>query len=141
VQNQIQLMRAEGTGQLALHPGSSPRFHLFHLEQAGLYVKQHSIVAFSDRLYWENGRIPRAGDDSPPIVTLRGTGFVALLGRGQLWRIETSEIPLWVSIEHLLGWSPDAVPEIPRDGATDPTDHVGFRGSGVVWLDVPDPQA
>ena len=132
-----QLMKVEGEGLLVLHPGPGRRFHLFRLDQAGLYVMEHGLAAFADRLYWENGRIPRAGEESPPIVTLRGTGFVAVVGHGQLWRVATSQSEqLTVRIDHLLGWSPNAVPEVVQRRGD--LLHVGFKGAGVVWLDLPE---
>lgn len=130
------LMRAEGRGLLALHPGSGHRTHLFRLDDAGLYLREEALLAFADRLYWENGRIPRAGDNAPAMVMLRGSGFAAAVLRGQLWRVPTTdEETVTVALDHLLGWSPDAVP-VGLDRRDD-TLRVVFQGAGVLWLDMP----
>jgi hypothetical protein len=131
-----ELQVVEGDGMVGMLPAEGQRYFLLQLRQSGLYLRERDIAAFADRLYWENGRIPQAGDRGPAMVALRGSGFVAALGRGRLFKVPTNDREiLEVDLDHVLGWSPNAVPV--RVEHTDNGLLVGFSGAGVVWLDLP----
>ena len=131
------LERVEGAGTLAMLPDEGRRYVLFHLKQSGIYLRERDVAAFADRLHHESGGIPRAGSDSPRIVTLRGIGFVVAAARGPLFsRAVDRAHPLTVNLDHVLAWCPNVVPA-PVEQPDVSGQPVCFSGTGTVWLDLP----
>jgi tetratricopeptide (TPR) repeat protein len=134
----IPVALAEGDATVVLHPGAGQRYYLFQLERSGLYLRARDLAALSDRLYWENGRIPQTGDEGPEMVAVRGSGFVAARCAGQLWTIPTDDdVDVTVRLDLLLGWRVKAIPQ--RIERIDGQLHVSFRGAGVLLLVFPNP--
>jgi tetratricopeptide (TPR) repeat protein len=131
------LQLVEGDGLVGITPAKGQRYFLLKLRQSGLYLRERDLAAFADRLYWENGRLPQAGEGGPSMVALRGSGFVAVLGRGRLFKVPTADREvLTVDFDRVLGWSPNTVPVKVEQTETGQL-LVGFSGAGVVWLDLP----
>lgn len=131
------VMHATGDGVVVMHPGPDQRYHLHDLIDDAIYIRESDLAAFSHKLSWENGRIPEAGPDSPAMMYLRGSGFVALRIPGHIWTMPLSESTgsVIVRLSWLRGWSPDATPD--RIERLDGNLHVGFSGAGMLWLALP----
>jgi tetratricopeptide (TPR) repeat protein len=127
------ILCGSGEGTAILHPGEGYAIELLHLEGEALFLRESSLVAFSSALHYENGRIPGASAFGPPLVHIRGTGFLAIRsvpGFGTVPVLERDG--LRTRLDCVLGWTPDVLPQEITSTPTGQT--IGFSGCGMVLV-------
>jgi thioredoxin-like negative regulator of GroEL len=120
-------------GVVVIAAPTGTRFTLLALDDDGLYVREELLVAFTDGLHWENGRVPQSGDDVP-LVQLRGRGALALATRAVPLAVKlTASAPLSLPASRLVGWVGRVVPCLRDLG--DGQARIECTGEGAVLVD------
>ena len=125
-----------GRGLALLHPDKlHPRF--LALKNEELYLVESALLAFTQGLVWENGRLPSEADRDLDIVHLRGSGKLVLGSRAPLLLLGVRpDAPTIVHAARLIGWSGQLVPyRAPLPGLPDNARRVPvvrFEGTGTV---------
>lgn len=125
-----------GRGLALLHPDKlHPR--LLALKNEELYLVESALLAFTQGLVWENGRLPSEADRDLDIVHLRGSGRLVLGSRAPLVVLSVrADAPGIVHANRLIGWSGQLVPyRAPLPGLPDNARRVPvvrFEGTGTV---------
>ena len=125
-----------GKGLALLHPDKlNPR--LLSLKNEELYLVESALLAFTQGLVWENGRLPSEADRDLDIVHLRGSGRLVLGSRAPLVVLAVKpDSPAVVHAARLIGWSGQLVPYraplpgLPENARRVPV--VRFEGTGTV---------
>lgn len=125
-----------GKGLALLHPDKlNPR--LLSLKNEELYLVESALLAFTQGLVWENGRLPSEADRDLDIVHLRGSGRLVLGSRAPLLVLAVKpDSPAVVHAARLIGWSGQLVPYraplpgLPENARRVPV--VRFEGTGTV---------
>ena len=128
-------LRLAGNGDLWLSPWR-PGGALFalSLDRDVLYLRDEHVVAWSDELVWEWGRVPGGG---PALLQFRGTGRVVVTaGADELVAVRLNEgDSLAVLAWRLLGWVGRVVAQSMAGRQGEPGDsYVTCAGVGVVLL-------
>ena len=125
-----------GTGLALLLP-SEREILLLSLRSEELYLVEGSLLAFTQGLVWENGRLPSASDRDLDIVHLRGSGRLAIGTESPLVALEVRpDRPVTVHAARLVGWHGQLVPfraplpGLPESARAIPV--VRFEGAGMV---------
>ncbi|MBI1948361.1 MAG: tetratricopeptide repeat protein [Deltaproteobacteria bacterium] len=125
-----------GRGLALLHPDKlHPR--LLALKNEELYLVESALLAFTQGLVWENGRLPSEADRDLDIVHLRGTGKLVLGSKDPVVTLAVRpDAPVVVHAARLVGWSGQLVPyRAPLPGLPDAAKRVPvvrFEGTGTV---------
>jgi uncharacterized protein (AIM24 family) len=125
-----------GRGLALLHPDELA-IRLVTLKSEELYLVEGALLAFTQGLVWENGRLPSETDRDLDIVHLRGSGRVVLGTKSPLLTLAVKpEAPVTVHASRLVGWNGPLVPyRAPLPGLPDVAKRipvVRFEGTGVV---------
>ncbi len=97
-----------------------------------LYLREHVVYAFEERLGWENGQVPGS---ALAVLQLRGEGCVAIHNKHASIAIEIREgRSLAVPPESLVGWSGRVVPRLITEAGAP---RVECAGDGVVLVEEP----
>ncbi len=134
--NEAPLCAAMGRGTAALTP-KPEHVRTIELHNEDLYLVENNLLAFSDGLVWENGRLPADDGDDLDIVHLRGTGQVHLMTDRPLigFAVDAGQ-PVTIRADRLLGWNGQVVPyRGPFPGLPESARRpaiVRFEGKGVV---------
>lgn len=125
-----------GRGLALLHP-EKLALRVVSLKSEELYLVEAALLAFSQGLVWENGRLPSETDRDLDIVHLRGSGRVVLGTKTPLLALQARpDHPVTVHASRLIGWNGQLVPyRAPLPGLPDVARRipvVRFEGTGVV---------
>jgi uncharacterized protein (AIM24 family) len=122
-----------GNGLALLWPGDIS-VKLLALRNEELYLIERSLLAFTQGLVWENGRLPSQNNGDLDIVHLRGAGRLVVGTKGPLMTLPVRPSqPVTVHAARLIGWNaqlvpnPSALPEAMRH-----VPMVRFEGTGIV---------
>ncbi len=127
-----------GRGLALLHPDKLvPR--LLALKNEELYLVESALLAFTQGLVWENGRLPSEADRDLDIVHLRGSGRLVVGSKTPLVTFAVRpDMPCVVHASRLVGWSGQLVPYraplpgLPENAKRVPV--VRFEGTGTVLV-------
>jgi uncharacterized protein (AIM24 family) len=110
---------------------------LLTLKSEELYLVESALLAFTQGLVWENGRLPSESDRDLDIVHLRGSGRLVVGTESPLLALTVKpESPVTVHASRLVGWNGQLVPYraplpgLPESARRIPV--VRFEGTGVV---------
>lgn len=127
------ILRWRGPVAAVLAPPEGLRYHALRIGESLLYVREELVHAFDDRVGYESGRLPLAGE---PVILLAfsGDGTVVLrLPRRPSGLEVRPDDEVHVDPRSLVGWTgrlfPSAVPE-PKP----PSAPLAFRGQGIVLV-------
>lgn len=125
-----------GRGLALLHP-EKLALRVVSLKSEELYLVESALLAFTQGLVWENGRLPSESDRDLDIVHLRGSGRVVLGTKSPLLTLQARpEHPITVHASRLVGWNGQLVPyRAPLPGLPEAARRipvVRFEGTGVV---------
>jgi uncharacterized protein (AIM24 family) len=125
-----------GKGTAFLAPEELALRHLV-LKNEEIYLVEGSLLAFTQGLVWENGRLPSESDRDLDIVHLRGSGRIVLGTAAPLLVLPVrADHPATVHATRLVGWNGQLVPyRAPLPGLPDAAKRVPvvrFEGTGVV---------
>ncbi|MFW5875581.1 MAG: tetratricopeptide repeat protein [Myxococcota bacterium] len=131
------IMQWQGPVAGMLLPPEGKRFHVIDLRTADvLYLREGVLFAFDERLGFESGQLPLAGE--PAVLTqLEGPGRLVLCVAGEPKGVRVEEgQEVRVDPAHLVGWTGRLLPGASRGtlpyAATAPP--LSFRGEGTVVL-------
>src|SRR5262249_37998005 len=120
-----------GNGHL-IASGRGGAFTAVALAGEALYLREHVVHAFEERLAWENGQVPGS---ALAVLQLRGDGCVAIHTKRPSIAIEIRERrPLAVAPDALIGWSGKVVPRLVTEAGAP---RVECAGDGVVLVEEP----
>lgn len=127
------IVRWNGPVAAVLAPPEGLRYHALRIGGSLLYVREELVHAFDDRVGYESGKLPLAGE---PVILLsfHGEGTVVLRLPRRPSGLEVREgDEVHVDPRALVGWTgrlfPSAVPE-----PVPPCAPLAFRGEGVVLV-------
>lgn len=127
------IVRWRGPVAAVVAPPAGLRYHALRIGESLLYVREELVHAFDDRVGYESGRLPLAGE---PVILLAfsGDGTVVLrLSRRPSGLEVRPDDEVHVDPRALVGWTgrlfPSAVPE-PKP----PSAPLAFRGQGIVLV-------
>lgn len=136
------VIRVEGECQILLN--AQQEGHRSSVLLAGgqvSYFREGVVLAFSQSMDWENGRVPAGipGVEDLALDQFWGQGELILESQGPLWGIPVRPgFPLRVAYERLVGWVGELVPQIvPASQVSDAVSaraFVMFDGEGGVLL-------
>lgn len=125
-----------GNGLALLFP-KDLSVRLITLKSEELYLVESALLAFTQGLVWENGRLPSESDRDLDIVHLRGSGRLVVGTESPLLALSVKpEQPVTVNASRLVGWNGQLVPYraplpgLPESARRIPV--VRFEGTGVV---------
>jgi hypothetical protein len=123
-----------GATQAPPAAGRDEKLFPLQLRQQALYVREDAVLAFEDRLRFENGRIPGQGGPAS-MLQLRGEGRVVLrlLRRPAALRV-LAERAIYADVRRLLGWMGRVVPRLVAPGEDDAGGLVELSGDGVAFV-------
>jgi uncharacterized protein (AIM24 family) len=132
------LSAAMGTGT-ALVNVDDRVVSVIRLESEDVYLLEGAILAFSDGIVWENGRLPGEKGDDLDIVHLRGEGQIYLLStRPVVGLTIRSDVPATLRATSLVGWQGQVVPfRGPYPGLPETLERpaiIRFEGTGTVLV-------
>jgi len=109
------------------------------LDGEDVYLLEGAIVAFTDGIVWENGRLPGESGDDLDIVHLRGDGRIILTSERPILGVTIdSERPTTVRADRLVGWQGQVVPfRGPYPGLPESVHRpaiIRFEGTGTVLV-------
>lgn len=109
------------------------------LDGEDVYLLEGAIVAFTDGIVWENGRLPGENGDDLDIVHLRGDGRIVLTSERPIHGVTIdSERPTTVRADRLVGWQGQVVPfRGPYPGLPEAVHRpaiIRFEGTGTVLV-------
>ncbi len=127
-----------GRGLALLHADKlHPR--LLTLKNEEIYLVESALLAFTQGLVWENGRLPSEADRDLDIVHLRGSGRLVFGSRAPLLTFAVRpDAPCVAHASRLIGWSGQLVPYraplpgLPENAKRVPV--VRFEGTGTVLV-------
>ena len=126
------LLRWTGPLAAVIEPRDGERFHAISIEDDVLYVIEHHVAAFDDRVAYESGRLPDAA--AAVLMQFRGTGTIALrTSRAPTAIRVTSGELARVDVSALVGWTGRLFPL----DETAPEGHnasVALRGDGTLLV-------
>jgi uncharacterized protein (AIM24 family) len=118
-----------GTGHFVVASGGGI-FTALLLSGDVLYLRETAVVAFEERLGWENGRVP-GNPGEIAVVQFRGDGCVATLTAHPPLIIELGEgHPVSIDPAALIGWTGGVVPRLVEE-------LVECTGEGMVLVEEP----
>lgn len=125
-----------GKGLALLLPGKLS-VKLLSLKSEELYLVEGSLLAFTQGLVWENGRLPSESDRDLDIVHLRGSGRLVVGTESPLMALQVRpDQAVTVHASRLVGWNGQLVPYraplpgLPESARRIPV--VRFEGTGMV---------
>lgn len=105
---QLSLMRASGSGELFL-AHQAMLVHLVRLDADSLTINGANVLAFEEAIDWDVTRVKggAAGMLAGGLfnISLRGTGFAALVSDGEPVRLDVSEAPTFGDPQAAIAWS------------------------------------
>lgn len=118
-----------GTGHFVVASGGGT-FTALSLSGDVLYLRETAVVAFEERLGWENGRVP-GNPGEIAVVQFRGDGCVATLTAHPPLTIELSDgHPVSIDPAALIGWTGGVAPRLVEA-------LVECNGEGIVLVEEP----
>ncbi len=116
---------------LSAPPGR--RFHALRVSSAHLYVREEYVAAFDDRVGYESGRLPLAGQEAV-LLSFQDEGVVVLrLPRRPSGLEVRADVEVRVDPSALVGWTGRLFPvevEDPEPASV----CLGFKGQGIVLV-------
>ncbi len=109
---------------------------VFNIKNEHIFVNDERLEAFYGDLEWENGRLELQADKSKNVTQFKGTGDIFLGLNNGLHSVEiTSNNPMILRIEKLLGWYGKLIPRLVANQTQLSGLFISFHGEGVVLLD------
>ncbi len=126
------IVRWRGPVAAVLAPPEGLRYHALRIGESLLYVREELVHAFDDRVTFESGRLPLAGE---PVILLSfsgdGTVVLRLPRRPSGLEVRPDE-EVHVDPAALVGWTGRLFPSsAPSSPATPP---LALRGQGIVLV-------
>lgn len=102
----LSLMQVSGQGDVFL-ADNGKHVHILHVENGGISVSGHSVLAFSASLQWDVERVKGGSIAAGGLfnTTLRGTGWVAVTTEGSPVVLNPAEAPTFADAQALVAWS------------------------------------
>jgi len=112
---------------------------VIRLDGEDVYLLESAILAFSDGVVWENGRLPGENGDDLDIVHLRGDGRVYLQSARPVVGLPLrGDLPATIRASALVGWQGQVVPfRGPFPGLPETVERpaiIRFEGTGTVLV-------
>jgi len=128
--------RASGEGTLLIR-APARRFTVLDLGSEAAYFREEVLFGFEDALAFENGRVPSSVNVDLNLVHLRGGGKFLLATGGSPIAVEvTTDAPLRLPLDALIGWVGGLTPRVTLVNEEDPTSAaVELTGEGRVLAD------
>ncbi len=109
------------------------RYHALFIDDSLLYVREELVYAFDDRVQFENGRLPLAGEPAM-LVSFQGEGTVVLRLRRRPSGLAVGPgEEVHVDPNALVGWTGRLFPSKLAD-PNPPSAPLAFRGQGIVLV-------
>jgi uncharacterized protein (AIM24 family) len=113
------LMRLSGTGEVFLAEGAQ-EIHLLHLEDDSVTVNGPNLLAFDADIDWDINRISAGGAAAAMAgglfnMTLKGTGWVALLTDGPPMLLDVASAPTFADAQAAVTWSSGVTAQLKTD--------------------------
>jgi uncharacterized protein (AIM24 family) len=142
----IDVMICEGTGELFLAQEAS-EIQVFYLENDFISCNGASVLAFSQSIEWDINRV-NAGRASMMAggmynVSMRGTGYVAVLTKGEPVVLDVGGAPTFADAEAVVLWTSGVSMDVRVDtggiksmlrGGTGELVQMAFGGQGYVMV-------
>jgi Flp pilus assembly protein TadD len=127
------ILRWTGPVAAVVAPPSGVRYHALRLAGSLLYVREELVHAFDDRIGYESGRLPLAGEPAL-LIAFSGEGTVVLrLARRPSGLEVGDDDEVHVDPAALVGWTGRLFPsEVARPNP--PSAPLAFRGQGIVLV-------
>ncbi|MEH3032463.1 MAG: AIM24 family protein [Aeromicrobium erythreum] len=102
----LSIMQVSGQGDVFL-ADAGKHVHILNLENSGISVSGHSVLAFSSSLQWDVERVKGGSIAAGGLfnTTLRGTGWVAITTDGSPVVLNAAEAPTFADAQALVAWS------------------------------------
>ena len=102
----LSLMQVSGQGDVFL-ADNGKHVHILHVENGGISVSGHSVLAFSASLQWDVERVKGGSIAAGGLfnTTLRGTGWVVVTTEGSPVVLNPAEAPTFADAQALVAWS------------------------------------
>jgi uncharacterized protein (AIM24 family) len=137
-------MKCSGSGELFLAEYAQ-EVHILRLEDDQITCNGSNVLAFDDGIDWDIKKVEGAGGVLAGglfNVSMRGTGFVALLSDGPPVLLEVGEAPTFADPEAAITWSSGVRSSLKSDfnaktligKGSGETWQVAFEGSGWVLI-------
>ena len=142
----VDMMQCEGTGELFLADMAS-EIQIFYLDNDMVSVNGGSVLAFSASIEWDIHRV-NAGKASMMAggmfnVSLRGTGYVAVVTKGEPVALDVAGAPTFADAQAVVMWTSGVSMDIRVDtgglksmlrGGTGELIQMAFGGQGYVLV-------
>lgn len=127
------LRRWRGPAAAVLAPEPGRRFHALRVSESHLYVREELVAAFDDRVGFESGRLPLAGEPAV-LLSFHGEGVVVLRLARQPSGLEVRpDLEVRVDPAALVGWTGRLFPREVEDPSPSSV-CLGFKGQGIVLV-------
>ncbi|MFK7988664.1 MAG: tetratricopeptide repeat protein [Sandaracinaceae bacterium] len=131
--NRDPIVRWQAPVSAVLRAPAGLRFHALRVDESQLYVHEEFVHAFDDRVGWESGRLPLAGDPRL-LLSFHGEGNVALRLARQPSGVEVRDgDEVRVDPDALIGWTGRLFPRTIDDPEL-PGMSLSFRGQGILLV-------
>lgn len=139
----VDLMQCTGNGELFVADAAS-EIQVLYLADDMLSVNGSSVLAFSDSIQWDIHRIAARGGmmaGGMYNVALRGTGYVALVTRGDPVALDVASAPTFADANAVVCWTAGVSMDVRVDtgglgsmlrGGTGELIQMAFGGQGYV---------
>lgn len=139
----VEMMHVSGAGQVFL-ADQAQEVQILFLENDMISVNGKNVLAFSDSIDWDIHRIKGGGMMAGGLfnVSLRGTGFVAVLTDGDPIALNVAEAPTFADPQAAVLWTSGVQMQVRTDfsgglrsmvhGGTGESIQLGFGGQGTV---------
>ncbi|PID53159.1 MAG: hypothetical protein CSA58_00325 [Micrococcales bacterium] len=141
----VRLMQCTGHGELFLADGAS-QVQIMYLENDMVSVNGANILGFSASIEWDINRISARGAALTGglfNVTLRGTGYVAIITKGEPVALDVASAPTFGDPQAVVLWTSGVRMDVRVDtggamsmvrGGTGETLQMAFGGQGFVLV-------
>ena len=137
-------MKCTGTGELFLAEDAQ-EIHILQLEDDQITCNGRNLLAFDDSIDWDIKRVEGAGGvlgGGLFNVSLKGSGFIALLSDGPPVLLDVSDAPTFADPNAAITWSSGVTTRLKSDinvktligKGSGETFQVAFEGSGWVLV-------
>lgn len=127
------IRRWHGPVAAVMAPEPGVRFHALTVSSDHLYVREELVAAFDDRVGYESGRLPLAGEPAV-LLSFHGEGVVVLRLPRQPSGLEVrSDGEVRVDPSALVGWTGRLFPSEVTD-PDPPAVCLAFKGQGIVLV-------
>lgn len=141
----VEMMTVTGQGDLFLADGAQ-EVQIFYLENDMVSVNGRNVLAFASTIEWDIHRVKGGGALAGGLfnVSLRGTGFVAIVTDGDPVALDVAERPTFADPQAAVLWTGGVQMQVRTDmtgglkslvrGGTGETFQLGFHGQGFVLV-------